>query len=181
MTPSAWVFSISNAVCMETTYDPDDQPWIVKESEILGSPSSHAWLRAFVYGWTRLAGWPFAVIEEHAIEAYSVRLLSRTHPCGDQTCWTGSVRPNCSTHVFHAILPQWVTEPNVTMSVLYNHMLMDQEPSVCSHVRKAAPWSDPTKLKTCLVMQRCPSRQIWNAMECWIEIDRIREGHKQPQ
>ena len=48
-------FSILNAVCMETTYD---QAWIVRESENLGSPSSHACLRAFVHGWTRWAGWP---------------------------------------------------------------------------------------------------------------------------
>ena len=40
---------------MGTTHDP---AWIVRESETLGSPSSHAWLRAFVQGWTRLAGWP---------------------------------------------------------------------------------------------------------------------------
>ena len=39
-------FSISSAVCMETTYD---QAWIVRESENL---------RSFVHGWTRWAGWP---------------------------------------------------------------------------------------------------------------------------
>ena len=38
-----------------TTYD---QAWIVRETENLGSPSSHACLRAFVHGWTRWAGWP---------------------------------------------------------------------------------------------------------------------------
>ena len=48
-------FSILNAVCTGTTYD---QAWIVRESETLGSPSSHACLRAFVHGWTRWAGWP---------------------------------------------------------------------------------------------------------------------------
>ena len=48
-------FSIFNAVCMGTTYD---QAWIVRESENLGSPSSHACLRAFVHGWTRWACWP---------------------------------------------------------------------------------------------------------------------------
>ena len=48
-------FSILNAVCMETTYD---QALIVRESETLGSPSLHAYLRAFVHGWTRWAGWP---------------------------------------------------------------------------------------------------------------------------
>ena len=47
-------FSIMNAVCMGTTYD---QAWIVRGSETLGSPSSHACLRAFVHGWTRCAGW----------------------------------------------------------------------------------------------------------------------------
>ena len=46
-------FSMLNAVCMGTTYD---QAWIVRESETLGSPSSHACLRAFVHGWTRW-GW----------------------------------------------------------------------------------------------------------------------------
>ena len=30
----------------------------MRESESLGSPSSHACLRAFVHGWTRWAGWP---------------------------------------------------------------------------------------------------------------------------
>ena len=48
-------FSILNAVCMGTTHD---QAWIVGESENLGSPPSHACLRAFVHGWTRWAGWP---------------------------------------------------------------------------------------------------------------------------
>ena len=48
-------FSILKAVCMGTTYD---QTWSVRESESLGSPSSHACLRAFVHGWTRWAGWP---------------------------------------------------------------------------------------------------------------------------
>ena len=47
-------FSILNAVCMGTTYD---QAWIVRGSETLGSPSSHACLRAFVHSWTRWAGW----------------------------------------------------------------------------------------------------------------------------
>ena len=51
-------FSILNAVCMGTTYD---QAWIVRESESLGSPSSHACLRPFVLGWTRWAGWPSLV------------------------------------------------------------------------------------------------------------------------
>ena len=48
-------FSILNAVCMGTAYD---QAWIVRESENLGSPSSHACLQAFVHGWTPWAGWP---------------------------------------------------------------------------------------------------------------------------
>ena len=48
-------FSILNAVCMGTTLD---QAWIVRESETLGSPSSHACLGAFVHGWTCWAGWP---------------------------------------------------------------------------------------------------------------------------
>ena len=43
---------------MGATYD---QAWIVLESESLGSPSSHACLRAFVHGWTRWAGWPTLV------------------------------------------------------------------------------------------------------------------------
>ena len=46
-------FSILNAVCMGTTYD---QAWIVRESESLGSPSSHACSRAFVHRWTCWAG-----------------------------------------------------------------------------------------------------------------------------
>ena len=48
-------FSIVNADCMGTTYD---QAWIVRESESLGSPSSHACLRVFVHGWTQWASWP---------------------------------------------------------------------------------------------------------------------------
>ena len=40
-------FSLLNAVCDGTTYD---EAWIVRESESLGSPSSHAYLRAFVHG-----------------------------------------------------------------------------------------------------------------------------------
>ena len=40
---------------MGTTYD---QAWIARESENLGSPSSHLCLRVFVHGWTRWAGWP---------------------------------------------------------------------------------------------------------------------------
>ena len=54
LTQSANFFSILNAVCMGTTYD---QAWIVRGSETLGSPSSHACLRAFVHSWTRWAGW----------------------------------------------------------------------------------------------------------------------------
>ena len=41
-------FSILNAVCMGNTYD---QARIARESETLGSPSSHARLRAFAHGW----------------------------------------------------------------------------------------------------------------------------------
>ena len=48
-------FSILNAAYMGTTNDP---AWIVRESENLGSPSSHACLQAFVHGWTRWAGCP---------------------------------------------------------------------------------------------------------------------------
>ena len=48
-------FSILNAVCMGPTYV---QAWIVRESDTLSSPSSHACLRAFVRGWTSWAGWP---------------------------------------------------------------------------------------------------------------------------
>ena len=48
-------FSILSAVCMGATYD---RAWSVSESESLGSPSSHACLRAFIHGWTRWAGWP---------------------------------------------------------------------------------------------------------------------------
>ena len=33
----------------------------MRESETLGSPSFHACLRAFVYGWTRWVGWPWLV------------------------------------------------------------------------------------------------------------------------
>ena len=51
-------FSIQNAVSLGTSYD---QSWIVRESESLDSPSSHAYLRAFVHGWTRWAGWPKVV------------------------------------------------------------------------------------------------------------------------
>ena len=40
-------YSILNAICMGTTYD---QAWIVRESEVHGSPSSHACLQAFVHG-----------------------------------------------------------------------------------------------------------------------------------
>ena len=47
-------YSILSAVCMGTTYD---QARAVRESESLGSPSSHACLRAFVHGRTRWAGW----------------------------------------------------------------------------------------------------------------------------
>ena len=48
-------FSILNAVCMGITHD---QAWIVRRSVNLGSPSSHACLRAVVHGWT---GWPEVV------------------------------------------------------------------------------------------------------------------------
>ena len=71
-------FSILNAVCMGTTYD---RAWIVRESETLGSPSSHACSRAFVHGWTRWASWPKFVRCDrgtHNRETYSVRLLLRT-------------------------------------------------------------------------------------------------------
>ena len=38
------------------------------------------------------------------------------------------------SHVFHAILPPWVTKMNASMWVRCKHMLVDQQPSVCSHV-----------------------------------------------
>ena len=62
--------------CMGTTYD---QAWIVGESESLGSPSSHACVRAsYMAGHVGLVGLRlFAAIEEHTIEAYLVRLLPR--------------------------------------------------------------------------------------------------------
>ena len=63
-------FSILNVVCMGTTYD---QAWIVRESENLGSPSSHAYLQAFVHGWTRWAGWP--------------RLVRRARGTHNRTVW----------------------------------------------------------------------------------------------
>ena len=47
--------SILNAVCMGTTYD---QALIARESETLGSPSSHACLRAFGHGGTRWSRGP---------------------------------------------------------------------------------------------------------------------------
>ena len=46
-------FSILNAVCMGTTYD---QAWVVRESENLGSPSSHACLTSF-RTWLDALGW----------------------------------------------------------------------------------------------------------------------------
>ena len=68
-------FSILNAVCTGTTCD---QAWILRESENLGSPSSHACLRAFVHGWTRCAGLSFfGAIEEHTMGVCSVRPLPR--------------------------------------------------------------------------------------------------------
>ena len=59
-------FSILNAGCMGTT---QDQAWIVRLSENLGSPSSHACSRAFVHGWTRWAGWPELVRCDRGLEA----------------------------------------------------------------------------------------------------------------
>ena len=67
--------------------------------------------------------------------------------------------------------PPSVTKTNVSMWVLYKYMLMDQQPSVCSHVTERGhvkrsydgtvaneldvllcerphPWLDPTKLET---------------------------------
>ena len=46
-------FSILLAVCVEA--------WVVRESQNLVSPSSHACLRAFVHGWTRWVCWPKVV------------------------------------------------------------------------------------------------------------------------
>ena len=69
-------FSILNAVCMGTTYD---QACIVRESESLGSPSSHACVRAFVHGWTCWADWPKHVRCDRGTHTgvYLVRLLPR--------------------------------------------------------------------------------------------------------
>ena len=41
---------------------------------------------------------------------------------------------NGYSHVSHEILPSWVTKTNVSMWVLHKRMVMDQQPSVCSHV-----------------------------------------------
>ena len=38
------------------------------------------------------------------------------------------------SHVFHAILPPWVTKTNVSTWALCKHMPMDQQPSVYSHI-----------------------------------------------
>ena len=62
-------FSILNALCMGTTCD---QAWIVRESETLGSPSSHACLRAFVHDWTRWAGWPRLVRHDRGTHSRGV-------------------------------------------------------------------------------------------------------------
>ena len=48
-------FDILNAIDYGTTFQ---QAWIVRESDIHGSPSSSSCLKAFVHGWTRWAGWP---------------------------------------------------------------------------------------------------------------------------
>ena len=83
-------FSILNAVSMGTT---DDQSWIVRESETLGSPSSHACLRAFVHGWTRWAGWPKLVRCDRGTHKRCVFWFdSCQERCGDQTCWIRSAR-----------------------------------------------------------------------------------------
>ena len=37
-------------------------------------------------------------------------------------------------HVFHAVLLPWVTKMNVSMLMLFKHMLMNRQPSVYSHV-----------------------------------------------
>ena len=97
-------FSILNAVCMGTTCD---QAWILRESETLGSPSSHACLQAFVHGWTRWPGWPTPAMAGHVgLVGYALPLLPRNtqqrhlqfDSCKerrDQTCldW---MRPNRS-------------------------------------------------------------------------------------
>ena len=72
---SVGMFSILNAVCVGITYE---RAWVVKESETLGSPSSHACLPAFVHGWTRWAVWLGLVCCEHTTEACLVQLLPRT-------------------------------------------------------------------------------------------------------
>ena len=71
-------------------------------------------------------------------------------------------------HVFHAILPPWVTKMNVSTWVICKHMPMDQQPSVYSHIteqwhvkrsydgivadaplcEKPRLWLDPTELET---------------------------------
>ena len=48
-------FEIRNAVDMCTTYD---QAWIVRHGTTIGPPSSAAFLKAFMTGWVRWAGWP---------------------------------------------------------------------------------------------------------------------------
>ena len=90
------------------------------------------------------------------------------------------------SHVFHAIRPPWVTKTNVLMWVLYKHMLVDQQPSVCSHVterghvkrsydgtvaneldvllcERPRPWLDPTKLEA---MSRGAEKHEQVNMDC---------------
>ena len=77
---------------MGTTHD---QAWIVRESESLGSPSSHACLRAFAHGWTRRAGWPKLVRCDRRTHNRCVLGSTLTKKwCSDQTCWIGSTRTN---------------------------------------------------------------------------------------
>ena len=78
-------FSILNAVCMGTTYD---QAWTMRESETLGTPSSHACLRAFVHGWTRWAGW----LRPRNTQQRHIEFDSCHERRGDHTCWIGSAR-----------------------------------------------------------------------------------------
>ena len=113
--------------------------------------------------------------DTHASDRESMdMILSKSLNTANEMTGHGGFAPTqwaFTFHVFHAALAPWVTKMNVSMWVLHKHMLIDQQPSVCSHdterrhvkhsydrtvvneldmllCERPLLWLDPTKLET---------------------------------
>ena len=230
---------------MGTTYD---EAWIVRESESLGSPSSHACLREFVHGWTRWAGWPKVVrcdrgthnsgvfgstvtkkglaIRAAGLEApeqigrverrgamlrnMMSKVIKDMHASGRESM--DMILSECLNAVNEMTrhggfaqaqrvlsrLPRNLPTMGLDVGALQAHadgtitlpskstrsfrtMGLRSTSQTCRFAKgRACGWILPSR-RHCLVLQRSTRRRTRTTMERWFQIDRFREGQKQPR